>query len=226
MNTEAVLAAIVPAVAELIKNMVDGIAKAEAPTLYELEAQTHAVLPQIGRVLLQALVAGQGAGLAGPERACGCGGQQAYQDQHRPLSVATSLGLVRVGARACYQCPTCRARSYPVDEQLGLGVAGRMSRYQQEQVGWLLALLPVRLARQTLIRFDWPAVSASSIREQGEAAGGGAGGAAPGAPDRASGGHERAAAPDAGRGARLCSARRGDVLHDGAGCADGPGAVA
>jgi hypothetical protein len=46
-----------------------------------------------------------------------------------------------------------------------------MSRYLQEQCGWLLALLPGRLAQQTLSRFGWPAVSASQIREHGEALG-------------------------------------------------------
>lgn len=46
-----------------------------------------------------------------------------------------------------------------------------MSRYLQEQCGWLLALLPARVAQQTLHRFGWPAVSASLIREHGEALG-------------------------------------------------------
>lgn len=46
-----------------------------------------------------------------------------------------------------------------------------MSRYLQEQCGWLLALLPGRLAQQTLRRFGWPAVPTSQIREQGEALG-------------------------------------------------------
>lgn len=171
MNTEAVLAAIVAAVEGLIKTVVEAVAEAETPTLYELEAQTHAVLPQIGQALLQALVEGQGAGLVGPNRECRCGGQQNYQDQHRPLTIDTSVGVVRITRRASYQCPACRGRSYPVDEQLGLGLAGRMSRYQQEQVGWLLALLPVRLVRETLLRFDWPARAASNVRTQGEALG-------------------------------------------------------
>jgi hypothetical protein len=46
-----------------------------------------------------------------------------------------------------------------------------MSRYLQEQCGWLLALLPARVAQQTLHRFGWPAVSASLIREHAEALG-------------------------------------------------------
>ena len=46
-----------------------------------------------------------------------------------------------------------------------------MSRSFQEQCGWLLAVLPARVAQQTLLRFDWPAVAASQIREHGEALG-------------------------------------------------------
>jgi hypothetical protein len=46
-----------------------------------------------------------------------------------------------------------------------------MSRYLQEQSGWLLAVLPARVAQQALVRFGWPAVAASQIREHGEALG-------------------------------------------------------
>jgi len=170
MNTEAVLGAIVPAVTAILKALVEATAEgAAAPSLSDLEAQTHRALPQIGQVVLQALVEGQGAGLAGPRRACDCGGQQTYHDQNRPLTVDTSVGVLRLRARASYQCAACRARSYPVDEQLGLRRAGRMRRSQQEQVGWLLDLLPVQRARAALLRFAWPVVSASRVREQGEA---------------------------------------------------------
>src|SRR5262249_55779890 len=60
---------------------------------------------------------------------------------------------------------------YPLDERLGLGQAGRMSRSLQEPCGWLLAVLPTRLAQQALARFGWPMVAASQVREQGEALG-------------------------------------------------------
>jgi len=46
-----------------------------------------------------------------------------------------------------------------------------MSRYLQEQCGWLLALLPGRLGQETLRRFGWPAVSASEVQAKGEALG-------------------------------------------------------
>ena len=46
-----------------------------------------------------------------------------------------------------------------------------MSRSLQERCGWLFALLPARLARQTLERFGWPVIAASQVREHGEALG-------------------------------------------------------
>jgi hypothetical protein len=46
-----------------------------------------------------------------------------------------------------------------------------MSRYLQAQCGGLLALLPAHLARPTLVRFGWPAVATSQVREHGEALG-------------------------------------------------------
>lgn len=65
----------------------------------------------------------------------------------------------------------CGANGAPLDERLGLGHAGGLSRYRQAQCGWRLALLPGRVAQQTWWRFGWPAVSARLIREQGEALG-------------------------------------------------------
>ena len=89
----------------------------------------------------------------GPTRPCGCGQEQTYHDQARRLVVQTSVGDSRLEQRAYYRCAACRATSYPLDEQLGLGQAGRMSRSLQEQCAWLLALLPGRLGQQTLARF-------------------------------------------------------------------------
>jgi len=85
--------------------------------------------------------------------------------------VQTSVGAVYLEQRAYYQCAACHRSSFPLDEQLGLGQAGRMSRYLQEQCGWLLALLPGKEGQQTLARFGWPAVSASEVRAKGEALG-------------------------------------------------------
>jgi hypothetical protein len=172
MNTETVLARILPAMEEIIKAVVSQVvASSASATLYDLEEQTQAVLPRMGQVLLQGLVTAQRAGVVGSTRPCPCGADQHYHDQARRLSVQTSVGLIRLEQRATYQCAECAATSYPLDEQLGLGQAGRMSRYLQEQCGWLLALLPARVAQQTLVRFGWPAVAASQVREHGEALG-------------------------------------------------------
>ena len=172
MSPEAVLSRILPGVERLLKEVVErAVAPGTPPTLYELEALTQAVLSRIGQVVLQAVTVAQGSGLVGPRRPCGCGGEQTYHDQGRRLVVRTSVGDLRLAQRAYYRCAACRATSFPLDEQLGLGQAGRMSRYLQEQCGWLLALLPGRLGQETLRRFGWPAVSASEVRAKGEALG-------------------------------------------------------
>jgi hypothetical protein len=172
MNTETVLARILPAVEQIIKEVVRQAATADAPpTFYDLEAQTQAALPHIGQAVLQGLAVGQGTGIEGPERRCLCGQAQRYHDRARPLTVHTSVGDIRLSERAHYQCQSCGAISFPLDERLGLGQAGRMSRYLQEQCGWLLALLPARLAQETLVRFGWAAVATSQVREHGEALG-------------------------------------------------------
>jgi hypothetical protein len=171
MDTETVLAQILPKVSAMLKVLVEQMAEQAQPTLYTLEEQTQALLPRIGQMVLQEVVGAQGSGLRGPERACACGGRQVYHDRRRPLSVMSSLGRIRLDQRAYYACAGCGAHALPLDEQLGLGRAGRMSRYLQEQCGWLLALLPAQTARQTLTRFGWPAVATSQVREHGEALG-------------------------------------------------------
>ena len=172
MTPEGVLTHILPAVETLLKSVVEqAVAAEKTPTLYDLEALTQRVLPQIGQVVLQELTRAQGSGLVGPTRPCACGEQQHYRDHGRGLVVQTSVGDLRLEQRAFYRCAGCHATSYPLDERLGLGQAGRMSRYLQEQCGWLLALLPGRLGQQTLARFGWPAVAPSQVRVHGEALG-------------------------------------------------------
>jgi hypothetical protein len=172
MTPEGVLSRMLPAVETLLKSVVaQAMATATAPTLYELEALTQRILPQIGQVLLQELTRAQGSGLVGPTRPCGCGAEQHDRDAGRPLVVQTSVGDIHLEQRAFYRCAGCAATSYPLDARLGLGQAGRMSRYLQEQCAWLLALLPGRVGQQTLARFGWPAVVPSQVREKGQALG-------------------------------------------------------
>jgi hypothetical protein len=166
----AVLARILPLVSSLLAAVVErGVATDQPHSLYDLEALTQAVLPQIGQVVLQAVTVAQGSGLVGPSRPCACGAEQRYHDQARRLVVQTSVGAVHLEQRAYYRCAACHASSFPLDERLGQ--AGRMSRYLQEQCAWLLALLPGKVGQQTLVRFGWPAISASEVRAKGEALG-------------------------------------------------------
>jgi hypothetical protein len=156
MTPEGVLTRIVPAVETLLKAVVEQACAAKAPpSLYELEVLTQRVLPKIGQVVLQELTRAQGSGLVGPTRPCACWAAQHYRDQGHRLMVQTSVGDIRLDQRALYRCAACPATSYPLDARLGLGQAGRMSRYLQEQCAWLLALLPGRLGQQTLARFGW-----------------------------------------------------------------------
>ncbi len=172
MTPEVVLSRMLPAVETLLKAVVEKALAPDTPfTLYDLEEVTQVVLPQIGQVVLQELTTAQGSGLVGPTRRCACGEEQSYHDQGRRLVMQTSVGDICLEQRAYYRCAACGATSYPLDERLGLGLAGRMSRYLQEQCAWLLALVPGRLGQQTLARFGWPAVSPSQVREKGEALG-------------------------------------------------------
>ena len=144
MTPEVALTRMLPAVELLLKAVVEQALGGETPaTLYDLEALTQRVLPQIGQVVLQKLTQAQGSGLVGPTRPCACGEQQHYRDQGRSLVVQTSVGAIHLEQRAFYRCAVCHATSYPLDERLGLGQAGRMSRYLQEQC----ALAPGAAAR-------------------------------------------------------------------------------
>ena len=125
MDTETVLAQILPKVTGLLEARVEAVAQEERPTLYALEERTQRVVPPVGQVVLQALVEAQGSGLEGPERACGCGGRQRSQDRHRALQVTSSFGQITLAQRASSRCPECRAHGLPLDERLGLGAAGR-----------------------------------------------------------------------------------------------------
>ena len=57
MNTETMLARILPAVETLIKESVGQVDSRETPaTLYEMEEKIQVILPQIGHILLHEIV--------------------------------------------------------------------------------------------------------------------------------------------------------------------------
>jgi len=90
-----------PGVETLLKAVVDrALAPGSRPTLYDLEALTQAVLPQVGQLVLQAVTVAQGSGLVGPLRECPCGAEQAYHDQARRVVVQTSVGDILLEQRA------------------------------------------------------------------------------------------------------------------------------
>ena len=71
-DPEVALRHMLPAVAALLKDVVEqAVGPQASPTLYELEALTQRVLPQIGQVVLRELTRAQGSGLG--KRAEGLG---------------------------------------------------------------------------------------------------------------------------------------------------------
>ena len=116
--------------------------------------------------------------MEGPSRSCpGCGGEQAYQDQHHSLTLLTSVGSITLPQRAAYRCVHCHTSTYPLDERLGVRHAGRTSRYLQELLGWVLAEEPIATATETMEKFLGIRIPVSQMRRVGEALG-----AAPPAP--------------------------------------------
>jgi hypothetical protein len=83
-----------------------------------LEHAMRAALAAAGARLLEAVLAGDGNGYAGPHMACGDGHQATYAGS-RPKTASTVLGPVQV-ARAWYHCRECERGFAPRDEQLGV----------------------------------------------------------------------------------------------------------
>ncbi len=93
-------------------------------TWYTLEDCTHRIMRQVGQ---QGLGEAEGSGMEGPSRPCPtCAGEQAYHDQHHPLTLLTSVGAITLPQRASYRCAQCHTSTYPLDERLGVRHAGRV----------------------------------------------------------------------------------------------------
>lgn len=167
MNTEKLINQILPQILDQIGTTLKTLT--ENQTLYEYEEITHGVLQRLGNLLLQGIIEYVGCGMQGPTRPCpGCAGKQSYHDRHHPLGLKTSLGPIQITERASYRCPECHASEYPLDRQLGIDGKGKMSRFLQEQIGWLLAETPMETVGETLEKFYWPHVPTSQIRVMGE----------------------------------------------------------
>ncbi len=133
-----------------------------------LEDAMRAALTAAGARLLEAVLAADGDGYAGPRAKCGAGHQAVYAGR-RPKTITTVLGPVRV-TRAWYHCPGCERGFAPRDEQLG--TAGTcLSPGLAEMIARAGAEVPFGKAAALLADLAGIAVSARTIERSAEASG-------------------------------------------------------
>jgi hypothetical protein len=133
-----------------------------------LEQAMRAALAAAGARLLEAVLAGDDDGYAGPHVKCGAGHQAGYAGR-RPKTVSTVLGPVQV-ARARYRCRDCERGFAPRDEQLG--VAGTsLSPGLAEMIARAAAEVPFGKAAALIKDLAGVAVSAKTVERSAEASG-------------------------------------------------------
>ena len=133
-----------------------------------LEEAMRAALAASGARLLEAVLAGDGDGYAGPHVKCASGHQAAFASR-RPKAITTVLGPVRV-MRAWYHCRDCGHGFAPRDEQLG--AAGTpLSPGLREMIARAGAEVPFGKAAALLADLAGVAVSARTIERSAEASG-------------------------------------------------------
>jgi hypothetical protein len=133
-----------------------------------LEQAMRAALAAAGARLLEAVLAGDDDGYAGPHAKCRAGHQAGYAGS-RPKTASTVLGPVQV-ARAWYHCPGCERGFAPRDEQLG--VAGTsLSPGLAEMIARAGAEVPSGTAAALLEDLAGVAVSARTAERSAEASG-------------------------------------------------------
>lgn len=111
-------------------------------TIEQREGLLGPLLLQIGESLLQTSVEEEVAAAAEPDLTCPCGGQRHYESRPHGRQIQTRVGTLRLPPRARYWCTSCQSYSYPGDELLGLVPGQRMSRWVEEQCGFLAAQVP------------------------------------------------------------------------------------
>ncbi len=125
-------------------------------------------LASAGARLLEAVLAGEGDGYAGPHVKCGAGHQAGYAGS-RPKTVSTVLGPVQV-MRAWYHCAGCERGFAPRDEQLG--VAGTvLSPGMAEMVARAGAEVPFGKAAALIKDLAGITVTAKTAERSAEASG-------------------------------------------------------
>jgi hypothetical protein len=132
-----------------------------------LEQAMRAALASAGTRLLEAVLAGDGDGYAGPRAACGCGGQAVYAGS-RVKTVTTVLGPARL-ARAWYHCGQCRHGFAPRDRQLG--VSGSVSPGLAEMTALAGAEVSFTRAAGLLAGLAGITLSARTVERSAEASG-------------------------------------------------------
>jgi hypothetical protein len=133
-----------------------------------LEQAMRAALTAAGARLLEAVLAGDDDGYAGPHVKCASGHPAGYAGC-REKTVTTVLGPVRV-RRAWYHCAECGHGFAPRDEQLG--VAGtRLSPGLAEMIARAGAEVPFGKAAALLAGLAGIAVTAKTIERSAEASG-------------------------------------------------------
>jgi hypothetical protein len=133
-----------------------------------LEEAMRAALAAAGARLLEAVLAGDDDGYAGPHAKCASGHQAAFAGR-RPKTITTVLGPVRV-SRAWYHCGECGHGFAPRDEQLG--VAGTsLSPGLTQMIARAGAEVPFGKAAALLADLAGIAVSAKTAERSAEASG-------------------------------------------------------
>jgi hypothetical protein len=133
-----------------------------------LEQAMRTALAAAGARLLEAVLAGDDDGYAGPHVKCGNGHQAGYAGR-RPKTVSTVLGAVQV-MRAWYHCGECEGGFAPRDEQLG--VAGTpLSPGLAEMIARAGSEVPFGKAAGLLADLAGVTVSARTIERSAEASG-------------------------------------------------------
>jgi hypothetical protein len=133
-----------------------------------LEEAMRAALTAAGARLLEAVLACDGDGYAGPRATCAAGHQAVYAGR-RAKTITTVLGPVRV-LRAWYHCAECERGFAPRDEQLG--VAGTpLSPGLREMIARAGAEVPFGKAAALLGDLAGITVSAKTIERSAEASG-------------------------------------------------------
>jgi Uncharacterised protein family (UPF0236) len=133
-----------------------------------LEEAMRAALAASGARLLEAVLAGDDDGYAGPHAKCGAGHQAVFAGR-RPKVITTVLGPVRV-SRAWYHCPECRHGFAPRDEQLGITRAP-LSPGLAEMIARAGAEVPFGKAAALIKDLAGITVSAKTIERSAEASG-------------------------------------------------------